>query len=162
MDFRIAGIVEESVVDGPGIRFTVFTQGCCHHCRGCHNPQTHDEKAGILTTTEEVIEQLKNCYRKGIITGLSISGGEPFMQADACRELATVAHQLGLDVTVWTGWTVEEIFEHPEWVDFIGEIDTIIDGRFIESQRNLELRWRGSENQRVIKLSKKGFLDNSY
>lgn len=149
---RIAGIVEESIVDGPGIRMTVFTQGCNHKCKGCHNPQTHDFKAGRDITIEEIIEKAKN---NPLLDGLTISGGEPFEQAQACANLARAARDIGLNVLVYTGYTYEILQEKEAYQDFLQQIDILIDGRFEIDQMDLTLAFRGSKNQRIIELKNK-------
>ena len=149
---RIAGIIEESIVDGPGIRMTVFTQGCNHKCKGCHNPQTHDFKAGRDITIEEIIEKAKN---NPLLDGLTISGGEPFEQAQACANLARAARDIGLNVLVYTGYTYEILQEKEEYQDFLQQIDILIDGRFEIDQMDLTLAFRGSKNQRIIELKNK-------
>lgn len=148
---RIAGIVGESIVDGPGIRFTVFTQGCRHHCPGCHNPQTHDFAGGTLVEIESLVEQFR---KDPLIDGITLSGGDPFEQAAACSELARRAHVLNLNVVTYSGYTYEEILagfsEKPEWEALLHETDILIDGRFDLGRRNILLKFRGSENQRII------------
>ncbi len=148
MKFRIAGIVQDSIVDGPGVRMTVFAQGCHHNCKGCHNPQTHSLSGGRETTTEEVIAQM---HANTLLDGLTLSGGEPFLQPRACSELAKAAHDLGLNVWCYTGYTLEQIRMLPEAVqELLRHVDVLVDGPFILEQRSLDLEWRGSKNQRII------------
>lgn len=151
MQMRIAGTINDSIVDGPGFRFTVFTQGCPHHCPGCHNPKTHDFEGGKLADTQEIIEKFR---KNELLDGITLSGGEPLCQSEACRVLAQAAHESGLNVWCYTGYTFEELMEgfetHPEWVALLQEVDVLVDGRFILAQRTLEARFRGSKNQRLI------------
>ncbi len=151
MQMRIAGTINDSIVDGPGFRFTVFTQGCPHHCPGCHNPKTHDFEGGKLADTQEIIEKFR---KNELLDGITLSGGEPLCQSEACRVLAQAAHESGLNVWCYTGYTFEELMEgfeaHPEWAALLQEVDVLVDGRFILAQRTLEARFRGSKNQRLI------------
>ncbi|HHT63525.1 MAG: anaerobic ribonucleoside-triphosphate reductase activating protein [Bacillota bacterium] len=152
MEIRIAGIVPESVVDGPGIRFVVFVQGCPHGCPGCHNPDTHDFMGGELRRISSLIRQIEN---RPMITGLTISGGEPFCQAGACGELAREAKALGKDVVVYSGYIFEELKEMAERNRDVRTLltlaDILIDGPYLQEQRDLNLPFRGSANQRIIK-----------
>lgn len=151
MQIRIAGTVNDSIVDGPGFRFTIFTQGCPHHCEGCHNPKTHDFEGGRLEDTREIIEKFR---KNELLDGITLSGGEPLCQSQACLELAQAAHQIGLNVWCYTGYTFEELKQgfdtHPEWAALLHEVDVLVDGRFILAERTLEARFRGSKNQRLI------------
>jgi anaerobic ribonucleoside-triphosphate reductase activating protein len=150
---RIAGIVKESIVDGPGIRFVVFTQGCNHKCPGCHNPHTHSFEGGTMVSIDEIIESVKE---NPILDGITLSGGEPFEQAESLAELAHRIHRLGMNVVTYTGYTYEQIIdsldERKGWARLIEESDLLIDGRFDQSRKNMLLRFRGSENQRIIDL----------
>lgn len=151
MEIRLAGTVNDSIVDGPGIRYTVFVQGCPHNCEGCHNPQTHDFEGGRLIDTEEILEQIK---KNPLLKGVTFSGGEPFCQAAALAALGRKIHALGLNVTTYTGYTIEKLYEgqeeHPEWLSLLEQTDYLIDGPFILSQKSLMLSFRGSKNQRII------------
>lgn len=151
MKIRIAGIAEDSIVDGPGLRMTVFVQGCPHHCQGCHNPETHDPDGGKVIDTDEIIAKLDT---NPLLDGITLSGGEPFQQPEACIALAKAAHDLGLNVWCYTGYTAEAIMRgrDPSKLALLKHIDVLVDGPYIESQRTLELPWRGSKNQRVIRL----------
>ena len=88
MDIRISDVANDSIVDGQGLRLTVFTQGCPHHCKGCHNPQTHDFKGGKIVDTNDII---KLAEENPILDGITLSGGEPFMQAESCNDIALKA-----------------------------------------------------------------------
>ena len=145
MLMRIAGIVQDSIVDGEGIRLTVFTQGCPHACPGCHNPETHDFNGGRMVDTSEIAAMLD---ANPMLDGVTLSGGEPFCQPGACIEIATAAHLKGLNVWCYTGYTIEELEGHP----LLNEVDVLVEGRYVEKQRTLELPFRGSRNQRIIVL----------
>lgn len=149
MLIRIAGITEDSIVDGPGLRLTVFVQGCTHHCQGCHNPETWDPKGGTEMDTNDIIALMD---KNPLLDGITLSGGEPFLQSLQCNRLAVAAHRRGLNVWCYTGYTLEEIQDclDPLPLSLLYYIDVLVDGPFIESQRTLELPWRGSRNQRLI------------
>ena len=149
MKFRIAGIANDSIVDGPGLRLTVFTQGCPHRCPGCHNPQTHDFAAGIEGDTDEIIAKMK---RNPLLDGVTLSGGEPFSQPEPCAEIARAARSMGLNVWSYSGYTFEELLGQGSEAQraLLEELDVLVDGRFVLEKRSLECRFRGSSNQRLI------------
>lgn len=150
MKLKIAGIVDDSIVDGEGVRLTVFTQGCPHHCHGCHNPQTWSLDGGHEIDTEEIVEKLKE---NPLLSGITFSGGEPFLQPAPLTELAQAAHKLGLDVWSYTGFTLEELEKRTDAQQLLNEVDVLVDGPYVEALRDLTLRFRGSSNQRIIDLN---------
>ena len=151
MEIRIAGAVSESIVDGPGFRYTIFVQGCPHGCPGCHNPQTHDFGGGKLIDTDELFEE---CIEDPLNRGVTFSGGEPFCQAAALFELGERFKARGLSLWCYSGWTFEELLERSRRDDgvrsLLSIVDVLVDGRFIEERKSLSLRFRGSSNQRLI------------
>lgn len=148
MKIRIAGLVNDSIVDGPGLRLTVFTQGCPHHCPGCHNPQSHDFSGGELRDTDEILDIMRDNI---LLDGVTLSGGEPFAQPEACAEIAKAAHEAGLNVWCYTGYTFEELLKGcPEWLELLKHVDVLVDGPFVMSLRTLDARFRGSSNQRIL------------
>ncbi len=151
MKIRIFGIVKESIVDGVGIRLAIFTQGCCHRCKGCHNPGSHSLDGGKLYETEDIIAMMNN----PLLDGITLSGGEPFLQAEACKALAEAAHERGLTVWCYTGFTYEQI-DREGLVDasLLDRVDVLVDGRFEIEKRSLDLLFRGSLNQRLIDVKK--------
>lgn len=149
MLIRIAGLVSESFVDGDGIRFAIFMQGCQRNCAGCHNPETHALDGGRLIDTQEIISEIK---KNPLLDGITLTGGEPFLQINAADELAAAAKNLGLNVWCYTGFTFENLPDNAD--KLLKNIDVLIDGEFIESQRDLELQFRGSCNQRIIDIKK--------
>jgi anaerobic ribonucleoside-triphosphate reductase activating protein len=149
------GIINDSIVDGPGIRMTVFTQGCVHNCKGCHNPDTHSLEGGELTDINEIA---KKAFQNPLLDGVTFSGGEPFLQCEALTELADLLIARGLNIIAYTGYTWEELLKIPDAVELIKRCDYIIDGRFIEEQKSLMLSFRGSKNQRIIDV--KASLEN--
>ena len=152
---RIAGIISESVVDGPGVRYTIFTQGCPHNCEGCHNPQTHDFEGGYFADTDDLFDEM---MADPLIRGVTLSGGEPFEQPRPLAELAARVHAAGKDVIAYSGYTYEELLdkshEEPAIMDLLLNTDTLIDGQFVREQMDLELKFRGSANQRVIDVKR--------
>jgi len=149
LQIRIAGLVPESYVDGAGIRFAIFMQGCLRNCAGCHNPETHALNGGRLLDTGEIISEIK---KNPLLDGITLTGGEPLLQLDAANELARAAKNLGLSVWLYTGYTFEEL--PPAAAILLESVDVLIDGAFVESQRDLELQFRGSSNQRIIDVKK--------
>lgn len=147
MEIRIAGLVNDSIVDGPGFRLAVFTQGCPHNCEGCHNPETHDFNGGRLMDTGEIVKVMQD---NPLLDGITLTGGDPFCQPAACMELARSAHEMGLNVWAFSGWTYEELLKDPEACDLLKETDVLVDGPFVIAQRTLDKRFMGSKNQRAI------------
>lgn len=149
---RVAGTVSDSIVDGPGLRFTVFVQGCPHHCPGCHNPETHSFAGGTLVPVDQLAQRLAG---NPLLAGLTLSGGEPMEQAGACTRLAEAAHRLGLNVWTYTGYAYEQLLEQarPDQLALLAETDVLVDGPFLLEQKSYEMRFRGSRNQRLIDLN---------
>ena len=149
MNIRIAGTVNDSIVDGPGLRFTVFTQGCPHHCPGCHNPETHDPMGGKDADTADIIAQM---LQNPLLSGVTLSGGDPLEQPLPCLEIAKAAHQHMLNVWLYTGYTFEHLLSqnNEACMALLRETDVLVDGPFIQSQRSLELKYCGSRHQRLI------------
>lgn len=153
MDIRIAGAVNDSIVDGPGLRYTVFTQGCPHHCPGCHNPNTHAFDGGRVEDTDALIAAIRE---NPLLDGLTLSGGEPFCQPEACALLAEAAKARGLNVWAYTGYTLETLRAmHDRHIDrLLNSVDVLVDGRFELAERSLDLYYCGSRNQRLIDMNK--------
>lgn len=150
-EFRLAGVAPESIVDGPGLRYTIFFQGCQRNCKGCHNPSTWGINGGRVARTEDIIRAF---CKNPLLAGITLSGGEPFRQPRAAYELASAAKAMGLGVWCWTGYTLEElqVMEDPDIREVLKSIDVLVDGEYRHSERSLELPWRGSKNQRVIHM----------
>lgn len=153
MNIRIAGEISESIVDGPGIRYVVFTQGCPHHCVGCHNPETHDFDKGTSIDVDEICSRFaKHPY----MSGLTISGGEPFAQKSAILSLIKGFKNIfpKKNILIYTGYTFEQLkaFADPEINEILSLADYLVDGLFIISKRDISLIFRGSSNQRIIDL----------
>ena len=154
MKLKIAGIVNDSIVDGAGIRLTVFLQCCPHHCKGCHNPQTHDPKGGKEVDNSYILDLIR---KNPLLDGITFSGGEPFEQA---KSLCVLADEIksefkDLNITTYTGYTFEWLlkrgkFDKPEWLELLNKTDILIDGRFVVEKKSYDLKYRGSSNQRYI------------
>lgn len=151
---RLAGVVKESIVDGPGIRYTIFTQGCPHKCEGCHNPQTHDLNAGKLVSIEKIVNSI---HENPLLKGVTLSGGEPFLQA---KNLAKLVAKLDdrLNVITYTGFEFEYLLKYANekngYMDLLKCTDILIDGKFDINLKSEFLEFRGSSNQRVIDVKK--------
>lgn len=152
---RISGVVPESIVDGPGIRYVIFVQGCPHHCPGCHNPQTHDFAGGEEADREKILEEIR---QNPLLGGVTFSGGEPFCQPEALLELGREIVSMGKRLMVYSGYTYEELLELSKRRPAVGGLlalaDLLVDGPYLEAERDLSLSYRGSANQRVIDLKK--------
>lgn len=148
----LAGILEDSIVDGPGIRTTFFAQGCPHRCEGCHNPETWAFGCGTAMEEETALKVVQS---NPLCRGVTFSGGEPFAQAGAFARLARLLKGAGYEVASYSGYTFEQLLEGtPEQRELLGCIDILIDGPFLMEQRSLELNFRGSANQRVLNVPK--------
>jgi anaerobic ribonucleoside-triphosphate reductase activating protein len=148
---RLSGIEEESIVDGPGLRYVLFTQGCPHRCQGCHNPQTHSYDGGFLLTVSAILEQTES---NPLLSGITFSGGEPFLQAEALCAIAQAVQAAGKNVMSYSGYTFEQLVHRAHndiWTARLLELtDILVDGPYVESLRDLELPFRGSSNQRIL------------
>lgn len=147
---RIAGVVKESTVDGPGFRYVVFTQGCPHKCEGCHNPETHDFNGGMIVKIDDIVEDIK---KNPLLKGVTISGGDPFIQSDKVSKLLDKLDKK-LTVIVYTGFEYEYLLKNSNekniYLELLKRTDILIDGKFINSLKDENLTYRGSSNQRAI------------
>lgn len=153
MQIRLAGLVSESIVDGPGYRFAVFVQGCPHGCPGCHNPKTHDFAGGYETDTADVIKKLGG---NPLVRGVTLTGGEPMMQAKALCEIASDAKVKGMNVWCYTGFTLESLLkeQNPDRMRLLALVDVLVDGPYLSHERSLDLLYCGSKNQRLIDMKR--------
>lgn len=152
MLIKIAGTVPESIVDGPGLRYTIFVQGCPHHCEGCHNPETHDFEGGRLADTDKIYAHI---VKNPLIKGVTFSGGEPFCKAAELYDIGKrIKENTTLDIMSYSGYTFEQLLEmskeNEDIKNLLSITDILVDGRFVLAQRSLELKFRGSKNQRLI------------
>ena len=155
MEIRIAGTVRESVVDGPGLRFVIFAQGCVHRCKDCHNPDTWDPLGGFPVSAGDLLAQVK---KEKLIKGVTFSGGEPFLQAAPLAWLGREIKNLGLDIITFTGYTWDKLQALSSQQEAVKDLmlvsDYIIDGPFIPGEKDFDLPFRGSRNQRIIDVKK--------
>jgi len=148
----LSGIVSDSIVDGPGIRTTVFSQGCPHHCPGCHNPETWDFGCGTDMPVEDLVDVVRS---NPLCRGVTFSGGEPFAQGEAFAKLARLLKEKGYEVASYSGYTFEELLAgSDEQRDLLSAIDVLIDGPFLLAEKSLEVPFRGSRNQRILDVKK--------
>ena len=148
----LSGIVSDSIVDGPGIRTTVFSQGCPHHCPGCHNPETWAFGCGTKIPAEAVVDIVRE---NPLCRGVTFSGGEPFAQAEAFARLAGLLKEKGFEVASYSGYTFEELLSGSDAQRrLLSSIDILIDGRFVLAEKSLEIPFRGSRNQRILDVRK--------
>jgi anaerobic ribonucleoside-triphosphate reductase activating protein len=150
---RLSGIAYESLVNGPGIRRVFFSQGCKHNCKGCFNPDTHDFNGG----EERVIKDLiKDTLDNPMVKGVTFSGGDPFERAEEFSYMAKKFKKAGLNIWCYSGYTFEKIIEvskeNQGFKELINNIDVLIDGKFIEKEKDEEIKYRGSRNQRIIDI----------
>lgn len=150
-----APLQTDSIVDGEGLRAVLWTQGCIHNCKGCHNPETHDLKGGYLEDIENI---KKDILALEYHDGITLSGGDPFTQVNACLEIATFCKQNNLNVWCYTGYTFEQLLDmaktNRKIIDLLEQIDILVDGKFILEQKSYEVVFRGSKNQRILDVKK--------
>ena len=148
---RIAGRVADSIVDGPGLRYALFTQGCPRACPGCHNPQTQPLEGGEETSVEAILAEID---ADPLLDGVTFSGGEPFLQAAPLAELAREIRKRNLNLAAYTGYLWEELLaaNDPAWNALLAELDVVVDGPFVLALRSWEMKFAGSTNQRLINV----------
>lgn len=150
LSLRVFGLVGDSIVDGPGLRFSVFCQGCPHACPGCHNPGSWPFGGGSILQVGQVLDAI---HKNPLCRAVTLSGGEPFSQAEALCALAAQLKAEGYEVAAYSGYTFEELLAGtPEQRQLLTHLDTLIDGRFEQDKLNLGLRFRGSSNQRILNV----------
>ena len=148
----LAGIVTDSIVDGPGIRTCIFCQGCPHHCEGCHNPETWEFGTGTPMEAQRLLEIVRS---NPLCRGVTFSGGEPFAQAEGFAQLAELLKDAGYEVASYSGYTFEQLLQGtPAQRKLLEKLDVLIDGPFILAERSLQLVFRGSRNQRILDVPK--------
>lgn len=155
-DIRVANIVEESIVDGYGLRLVVFAQGCRRHCKGCHNPKTWRLNSGYKISVSKIANMMS---KNPLIEGITFSGGEPLLQPKPFKRLAVLTHNMGLNVMCYTGYTFEDLLEKGKCFtknifELLLNIDFLVDGEFKEEERTLLLNFKGSKNQRIIDVQR--------
>ncbi len=152
---RLYGEVSDSIVDGPGLRYGVFVQGCTHGCPGCHNPDSQPAEGGTLTAIADIVARIR---KNGLIQGITLSGGEPFEQPAACAELACRLKAEGYDVWAYSGYLYEDLLARAQDDEAVAQlldvVDVLVDGPYVESLGSYTLKWRGSSNQRIIDMER--------
>lgn len=151
---RVLDIIDGTTVDGPGFRTSIYFAGCCHHCEGCHNPTSWDMDGGREWTVDELMQRIIDNDMD-----VTFSGGDPMYQADDILPLAKEIRKLGKTIWCYTGFRYEQLYAHPSMNSLLEYMDVLVDGEFILSRRNTKLQFRGSDNQRIIDLSKSS-MDN--
>ena len=153
MEVRLAsGLQKDSIVDGSGIRTVIWFQGCLHHCYMCHNPEKWELNGGIVFDLDDIKEEIKNLKYQ---SGITLSGGDPFFQAESATEIAKYAHECNLNVWCYTGFTYEELIEaDDDKKNLLKNVDVLVDGRFENEKKSLACKFRGSTNQRIIDVPK--------
>ena len=145
----IMEVIEETMADGPGLRTSIYCAGCGHRCPGCHNPQSWNMENGHWVSVDDLLDVIK----ADEFSNVSFSGGDPFYQADAFTELARrIKAETTKTIWCWTGFTYEEILSDAEKKQMLEYLDVLVDGPFIQEQRDTRLHFRGSANQRIIHL----------
>lgn len=144
---QVLDIIEDTMVDGPGFRTSIYCAGCHHECPGCHNPQSWNPEGGHSMTTDEVMKIIvADPY-----ANVTFSGGDPMYQAEGFTELArAIRSQTQKTIWCYTGFTFEAIVKIPRYRQLLDEIDVLVDGPFVKSLRDEDLLFRGSSNQRLI------------
>lgn len=150
MSLRVIDIVGGTSVDGPGLRTSVYFAGCNHHCPGCHNPQSWDFDGGEAMSVLRIKEIIDDCD-----FNVTFSGGDPLMQpVDEMVELARLLKADGRTIWCYTGYSYEYVASRPEYDELLTCIDVLVDGPFVESLRDISLRFRGSSNQRLVDVAR--------
>ena len=150
MKIRLSSELQrDSVVDGEGIRTVIWTQGCPHHCRGCHNPITHSFTGGFLKDVDELVNEISQLEFQD---GITFSGGDPMMQPEECTYIAQKCKEMGYNIWCYTGFLYEELLDDPKKVKFLNYIDVLVDGKFEIDKKSYSAKFRGSSNQRLINV----------
>lgn len=150
---RLYGTAADSIVDGPGLRYAVFVQGCTHECPGCHNPESQPACGGTVRAIDDIVDEIE---ANGLVGGVTLSGGEPFEQCAACLSLARKLKAQGLGLWIYSGYLYEDLLAgrpDPLAPELLACCDVLVDGPFVQALNSYDLTWKGSSNQRVIDLA---------
>lgn len=151
MLLRLFGIVNDSIVDGPGLRYAIFVQGCTHKCIGCHNPQSHDINGGYLMDINDILFEID---QNPLLDGITLSGGEPMLHIEPLIKLCKEVKKRNLNIIIYSGFTYEEIIADSQKIELLKLCDMLVDGKFDINRKSLSLLYRGSSNQRLINIQK--------
>ena len=149
---RVAGFLDNSLVNGEGLRSVLFVSGCRHNCKGCHNKCMQDFNYGDNVSLDEILDRIKSNIP--LIKGVTFSGGDPFERAAGLSMLAERVHELGLNIWCYSGYTYDEIINSNDKNkhELLKKIDVLVDGRFVEGLKEGAVKYTGSSNQRIIRL----------
>lgn len=147
---RVMNITHDSVVDGEGLRTTIFFAGCPHKCSGCHNPESWDLNNGVEMSVEDVLEEIKS----NPLTDVTLSGGDPFLQSEEVSILAKEINSLGKNIWIYTGYTLDELLRSNDETkkSLLHQCDVLVDGRFVLEERDISLSFKGSKNQKIYNV----------
>lgn len=145
---NLSGFIDSSIVDGPGVRFAIYTQGCKHQCAGCHNPNTWSTDDNLVYDIDQLIELVE---AESLGKYVTLTGGDPLLQIDSTVELASKLKAKGYNIWLYTGYTLEQIKANQKLSPILEYIDTLVDGKFVNELKDFKLEYRGSSNQRIIK-----------
>lgn len=155
MSLRILDILPETILDGEGIRYSIYLAGCNHNCPGCHNPQSHNPEVGEIVTDEVIEKIIEEILNNSMLDGVTFSGGDPlFNPKEFLPLLRSIKERTHLNIWCYTGFKYEDIKGHPLYQPLLEYIDVLVDGRFVSSLYDPTLSFRGSSNQRIIRLNK--------
>lgn len=147
LKYRIMDIIRGTTVDGPGFRTAIYMAGCTHRCPGCHNPQSWDFNAGIEMSLDEILAVVREED-----FDVTLTGGDPFCSPAHTLQLVKAIKGAGYGIWVYTGYLHEEILKNRDLRPILDYVDVVVDGPFIETKRDPDLKFRGSSNQRIISL----------